>query len=139
MHGNRLHRICKDFQSIFGSERLKIINMLSNGELCACKILEEFQITQPTLSHDMKLLTDMELVVPRKEGKWTHYSLNREKMNEIYKTVGKLMIPDGFQTSWIVTAKRTDDRSRKPDHKRKRFCIIQGGRLCIEQTRNYMF
>ena len=28
---------------------------------------------------------------------------------------------------------------RKPDHKRKRFCIIQGGRLCIEQTRNYMF
>ena len=89
MHGNRLHRICKDFQSIFGSET-------SEDHQYACKILEEFQITQPTLSHDMKLLTDMELVVPRKEGKWTHYSLNREKMNEIYKTVGKLMIPDGF-------------------------------------------
>lgn len=86
----------KIFKVFSDPKRLKIINMLSNGELCACKILEEFQITQPTLSHDMKLLTDMELVVPRKEGKWTHYSLNREKMNEIYTTVGKLMIPDGF-------------------------------------------
>lgn len=71
--------------------------MLSNGELCACKILEEFQITQPTLSHDMKLLTDIDLVIPRKDGKWTHYSLNLHKMNEIYKTVGKMMIPKEFE------------------------------------------
>lgn len=43
--------------------------MLSNGELCECKIQEEFQITQPTLSHDMKLLCDVEVVISRKEGK----------------------------------------------------------------------
>lgn len=86
----------KIFKVFADPKRLKIIDMLSNGELCACKILEEFQITQPTLSHDMKLLTDIDLVIPRKEGKWTHYSLNLNKMNEIYKTVGKLMIPSEF-------------------------------------------
>ena len=86
----------KIFQVLSDAKRLKIINMLSNGELCACKILEAFQITQPTLSHDMKLLSDVGIVHSRKEGKWTHYSLNMEKMNEIYKTVGKLMIPDEF-------------------------------------------
>lgn len=86
----------KIFKVFADPKRLKIIDMLANGELCACKILEEFQITQPTLSHDMKLLTDIDLVIPRKEGKWTHYSLNLNKMNEIYKTVGKLMIPDEF-------------------------------------------
>lgn len=86
----------KIFKVFADPKRLKIIDMLSNGELCACKILEEFQITQPTLSHDMKLLTDIDLVIPRKEGKWTHYSLNLNKMNEIYKTVGKLMVPSEF-------------------------------------------
>lgn len=86
----------KIFKVFADPKRLKIIDMLSDGELCACRILEEFQITQPTLSHDMKLLTDIDLVIPRKEGKWTHYSLNLNKMNEIYKTVGKLMIPREF-------------------------------------------
>ena len=33
-------------------KRLRIVDMLSCGELCACKILEAFHITQPTLSHD---------------------------------------------------------------------------------------
>lgn len=87
----------KVFKVFADPKRLKIIDMLSNGELCACKILEEFQITQPTLSHDMKLLTDIDLVIPRKDGKWTHYSLNLNKMNEIYKMVGKLMIPKEFE------------------------------------------
>ena len=86
----------KIFKVFSDPKRLKIINMLSNGELCACKILEEFQITQPTLSHDMKLLTDMELVVPRKEGKWMQYSLDIEVLNDVYKTVGRLMIPGAY-------------------------------------------
>ena len=39
------------FKVMSNPKRLKIIDMLSEGELCACKILEEFHITQPTLSH----------------------------------------------------------------------------------------
>ena len=45
----------------------------------------------------MKLLCDVGVVISRKEGKWMHYSLNLEKMNEIYKVIGKLMVPDEFQ------------------------------------------
>lgn len=86
----------KIFKVFSDPKRLKIIHMLSGGELCACKILEEFQITQPTLSHDMKLLSDIGLVIPRKEGKWTHYSLNKEKMEEICKTVGQLTEPEAL-------------------------------------------
>lgn len=62
--------------------RLNIIDMLSCGELCACKLLAHFRITQPTLSHHMKVLTDCGLVAGRKDGVWTHYSLNRAKMEE---------------------------------------------------------
>ena len=85
------------FKAFSDPKRLKIIDMLSNGELCACKILEEFNITQPTLSHDMKILSDLGIVNGRKEGKWIHYSLDMEKMNDIYKTVGRLMIPGEFE------------------------------------------
>ena len=81
------------FKVMSDPKRLKIIDMLSGGELCACKILEEFHITQPTLSHDMKLMCDLGIVKARKEGKWMQYSLDLDVMNEVYKTVGRLMIP----------------------------------------------
>jgi ArsR family transcriptional regulator len=58
--------------------RLMIADMLSCGELCACMILKRFHITQPTLSHHMKNLCGSGLVKERKDGKWTHYSLNDE-------------------------------------------------------------
>lgn len=73
-------------------KRLKIVDMLKSGELCACKILEEFHITQPTLSHDMKLLSDVGLVDARKEGKWMHYSLNKDVLGEVHQILGNLVV-----------------------------------------------
>lgn len=60
--------------------RLQIIQMLSAGEKCGCKLLEAFDITQPTLSHHMKILVECGLVNDRKEGKWHHYSLVTERL-----------------------------------------------------------
>ena len=69
------------FKALSDPNRLMIMDMLSCGELCACVILEKFQITQPTLSHHMKILCGCDLVNGRKEGKWVYYSLNSETMN----------------------------------------------------------
>ncbi len=63
--------------------RIKIFDMLSNGELCACKILEEFKITQPTLSYHMKILAESGLVESRKEGIWMRYSINPSNLERI--------------------------------------------------------
>ena len=52
--------------------RLEIVSMLSGGEKCACKLLEKFDITQPTLSHHMKILCACGLVNARRDGKWNH-------------------------------------------------------------------
>ena len=71
------------FKLLSDSNRLIILNMLSCGELCACKILEELNITQPTLSHHMKVLCDCGLVVARRDGKWMHYSLNCENITKV--------------------------------------------------------
>ncbi len=71
------------FKALGDLNRLQIIELLGKGEICACKILEEFNFTQPTLSHHMKILVDSELVNVRKEGKWSHYSLNTTYMNNL--------------------------------------------------------
>lgn len=63
--------------------RLKILNLLSYGEMCACDILDHFNFTQPTLSHHMKVLEDKELILVQKRGKWHYYSLNPEKSTVI--------------------------------------------------------
>ena len=61
--------------------RLKIFAMLAAGELCACKILEEFNITQPTLSYHMKILCDSGLIRSRRDGVWMKYSINKDSLN----------------------------------------------------------
>ena len=47
--------ICKAMSDI---NRLRIIEMLIQGEKCGCNLLDELQVTQPTLSHHMKVLSD---------------------------------------------------------------------------------
>ena len=75
--------------------RLMIVEMLSCGELCACTILEAFSLSQPTLSHHMKILCSSGLVVPRRDGKWTHYSLNREKFSELISFIDEISTDSG--------------------------------------------
>ena len=64
--------ICK---ALSDTNRLEIVRMLSDGEKCGCKILDKFNITQPTLSHHMKILVNCGIVNDRKEGKWHYYCL----------------------------------------------------------------
>lgn len=66
------------FKALGDENRIHILQLLQNGEICACKLLEELNITQPTLSHHMKILCDSEIVSSRKEGKWMHYSISAE-------------------------------------------------------------
>lgn len=80
----------KILKAIAEPKRLRIVDMLSCGELCACEILEEFQITQPTLSHDMKLLVDAGLITERREGKSTYYSLNQDTFVDLQKTLNTI-------------------------------------------------
>lgn len=87
------------FKAFCDENRIKILQMLLTGEKCACKLLEEMNITQPTLSHHMKLLCDSGIVIGRKEGKWMYYSISaegvefaRERFN--YLTTVKILSDD---------------------------------------------
>lgn len=67
------------FKAFSDENRIRILKMLKNGEKCACEILEELNVTQPTLSHHMKILYDSGIVISRKEGKWIYYSISTKE------------------------------------------------------------
>lgn len=66
------------FKAFCDENRVRILKLLRTGEKCGCRLLEEINVTQPTLSHHMKILCDSGIVVGRKEGKWMHYSISPE-------------------------------------------------------------
>lgn len=70
------------FKAISDETRLRIIDMLSCGEMCACDILEGLSISQSTLSYHMKTLTDSGLVNAERDGAWMRYTLNKERIDE---------------------------------------------------------
>lgn len=80
----------KILKALSDAKRLRIVDMLSCGELCACEILEEFHITQPTLSHDMKVLKEADIITDRREGKNIYYALNLKTLEEMQSTLGRV-------------------------------------------------
>ena len=77
--------------------RLHILQDLMQGELCACKLLERLQITQPTLSHHMKALCEAGLVQSRKEGKWMYYALDWKTLHSFRAVIDALLRADSHR------------------------------------------
>lgn len=85
-------QLSKKLKVLGDANRLKILNLLSCGELCACEILEYFDFTQPTLSHHMKVLIDCGLVTARKEGLWNYYSLCPESCQSLMENLSNVLL-----------------------------------------------
>lgn len=75
------------FKALGDDNRLKIMTTLLKGEMCGCRLLECFAISQPTLSHHMKILIDCGLVKARKDGKWHFYSPNCEVIHALQSVI----------------------------------------------------
>lgn len=83
-------QIAAMFKALGDENRIQIIELLIGGEKCACNLLNEIKITQPTLSHHMKILCDAEVVECWKEGKWTHYKIAEEGIASMMAYLEKL-------------------------------------------------
>lgn len=63
-------------------KRLTILEQLKKGELCACNLLDNMDISQSGLSYQMKILVDSGLVTSQPNGKWVHYQINKEGVEQ---------------------------------------------------------
>ena len=79
------------FKALSDENRIKIVNLLWDGEMSARRLLNALSISQSTLSHHMKILCECGLVNARKEGKWQHYSLNMEVWKQFVYFIGSMV------------------------------------------------
>ena len=66
------------FKAFCDERRQRILELLQNGEQCACKLIEGTGMPQSTLSYHMKILCESGIVKGREVGKWTHYRIDPE-------------------------------------------------------------
>jgi ArsR family transcriptional regulator, arsenate/arsenite/antimonite-responsive transcriptional repressor len=88
-------------KALADENRLKILDMLSSGGLCACKILEKFDFSQPALSQHMKVLCRSGLVSGVRDGAWMHYTINKEKYAQLMRFI--ISISDGKDENNVQT------------------------------------
>ena len=85
----------KVFKAFCDEKRLRILELLHGGEKCACRLLEDLDIGQSSLSYHMKILVESGVVESRQEGKWTYYKISeegRDYANELLKALTTLDI-----------------------------------------------
>ena len=97
--------------------RLQILDILSSGEMCACDILENLTITQPTLSHHMKALTASGWVTVRKKATWMYYCINHEAIEQMHRYMLTLTTE--------MNRIRSENDSMNPDKNEKRKLIMK--------------
>lgn len=73
------------FKALGDPARVRIVNVLATaGEaVCACDLYEPLGLSQPTVSHHLKKLTDAGLLQREQRGKWAHFSLTRDAVEKL--------------------------------------------------------
>ncbi|HJU64306.1 MAG TPA: metalloregulator ArsR/SmtB family transcription factor [Gemmatimonadaceae bacterium] len=87
-------RTAQLFHALSDEIRLEVIDLLGGGERCVCELTDALDIAQPRLSWHLKTLKDVGLVTDRRDGRWVHYSLNREAFEEAVALLAQLK-PNG--------------------------------------------
>ena len=63
------------FKALGDETRLRIVALLSHGELCVCHLEEALSLSQPNISRHLSVLRAAGVVEPRREGTWVYYRL----------------------------------------------------------------
>jgi ArsR family transcriptional regulator len=70
-----MHKLGQMFKAMSDETRLRILNLLSHGELCVCDIVDILEELQTKVSRHLAYLKHAGWVVDRREGQWVFYSL----------------------------------------------------------------
>lgn len=71
--------------------RLNILSLLGNEELCVCHIYESLGLPQNLVSHHLRVLRKAGLVIARKKGKWIFYKVDASKLENISSQIRGLL------------------------------------------------
>jgi ArsR family transcriptional regulator len=95
----QLRSLDRVFKALADPSRVRILGLLSAGEICVCHLHESLKLSQPLVSRHLAYLRRAGLVETRKDGLWVHYRLvpaqdavTRTLLDAVYHCVGHLLI-----------------------------------------------
>lgn len=103
------------FSALADKTRLRLLNLMRDGEVCVCFFAETLGTNNPKISRHLSYLKRAALVSGRRDGKWMHYSLQRPKDNqaaELFDATMKMLEGD---KEMIADRKRLRDFCCAPD------------------------
>lgn len=84
----------KVFKAFCDDKRLRILELLRDGEKCACVLTDKLNMGQSALSYHMKILVESGVVESRQEGKWTYYKISEKGSAYAGDLLKKLTTPN---------------------------------------------
>ncbi len=84
--------------------RLRILNLLSEGEVCVCFFTETLKESQPKVSRHLAYLRGANLVSTRRDGKWIYYTINWPLEEDLNRTLRDILM--GMSTNPLMAAEK---------------------------------
>jgi ArsR family transcriptional regulator, arsenate/arsenite/antimonite-responsive transcriptional repressor len=82
-------QLAAQFKALADPTRVAIINALSAApEVCVCNLTDAFELSQPTISHHLKILREAGLVESTRRGTWAYYRLVPESLDALRAALG---------------------------------------------------
>ncbi len=102
------------FKALSEETRLRIVKLLEHGELCVCDIVAALDMVQPKVSFHLNVLKEAGFLKDRKQGRWTHYSLDGSDLfkrmlvvSVCEKADGRLMAEDRERLERFLKSKES--------------------------------
>ena len=86
------------FKALGDPVRLRLLSMIASragGEVCVCELTPAFELSQPTISHHLKLLRQARLIDCERRGTWVYYWLLPETTDRLAALLGRPLTPLG--------------------------------------------
>ena len=92
--------LAERFKALSDPARVSIVNRIAgDGEVCTCQLTGPLGLSQPTVSHHLRVLKEAGLIeAARKSGTWTFYRLVPEAMEQLAFAIGGSSAPEGLLT-----------------------------------------
>jgi ArsR family transcriptional regulator len=92
------------FQAVAEETRLRIVQLLSDGERCVCELQADLEAAQSRLSFHLRKLKEAGIVSDRRDGRWVYYSLVPEALDEMRSFLGEVKPREG----WLPVVRQND-------------------------------
>ncbi|MFT8396738.1 ArsR/SmtB family transcription factor [Propionibacterium sp.] len=88
--------LARKLKALSDPTRLQLLQLVAahpEGRACICDLTEPLGVTQPTVSHHMKLLAESGFVTREQQGKWAYYAIKPEALNDLGQHLASLSRP----------------------------------------------